>query len=184
MAYGRNVTVEAYFKLGSPLPIGNTNRWLYEECASNGDLKVGFGVKFTNGIGQLEAAIPFSQEWGVAAANVPVVADRWYYAAATFTGTNGCTPTVYLYDGRTMHVQVGSTAPGSPVGQPANVLIGNAYDDVFGRSFGGVIQNVSVYDTVLDWATILNHATQPPAGKSGEWSTNGLRTGGAIMNGP
>ncbi len=167
LTYGRNCTVEAYFKFDS-LPGTNDVRRVYSEADDTGN-KVYMNIDYRNGV--IEAGINFTGGWGNAtASDANIVAGHWYYVAATFTGTNGNTPSLYLYDktaGALVGSVTGSAASGSLIGAPAVVAIGNA-DSANNPGFGGVIENVSVYDRVLDWATILNHATQPPAGKPGE----------------
>ncbi len=160
LAYGhQNYTIELYFELDSI----NTNRRIYSEDNTSGNIFLNIAV---NGSKYLDAAINFNDgSWGDAAMSTSLTAGHWYYAAATFTGANGKTPSLYVYDktaGAVVQSQVtGSSATGSPYTASTYMMtIGNCNSGATG--LGGTVSDVAVYNTALDTTTMYQHATQNP----------------------
>jgi hypothetical protein len=82
---------------------------------------------------------------------------KWYYTAAVVDSNK--VPTLYMYDGATMQSWTGPTL-GTPVlpNEGYYLTVGAGISRA-GWGFLGTVDNVTVYDTALDAATLLLHAT-------------------------
>jgi hypothetical protein len=152
LAYNRtNYTVEGFF-----MRDGTTTEqeFFYSEAGWGGPYMF-LGVQNNEvSFGAID-----TDKWNQMTGTTQLVAGQWYYTAAVVTNS---VPTLYLYDGTSMQSWTGAAIGTQRTSTDGFYLTVGAGISRANWCFLGAVDNVAVYDTALDAATLLAHATTNP----------------------
>ncbi len=157
LAYAQTTsTVESWFKLDT-LP-GSSDVCIYSECATGGE-NLALVIK-GNGDDRLQAQVNWTSGWGYSiVTGTTLQTGKWYYAAMETDGNGNAL--AYLYDPSTATMYtstIQATTSGAKNTNMKYLKIATKGGSSNNGYFPGTIDDVTVYNTALDQATLLAHA--------------------------